>query len=499
MQQQPTEQDLKEKLIRDEILDKKYEEYEFHDFVIEKTKRESFDIASIPLSELKNLVSEFAKEKKKIQIKLISEDVSTTIANLKQANIPDKETPTVTLTCKKLEKSQLNDKDIKIVLKNPKTVETSFLASNYVNYEVETTVVGWLVRRRFSDFEWLRMILARYNPGHLIPPLPGKKVSGRRFEDSFIQKRMASLQKFMDTLSQNEYVKASEPFVAFLNMQDRNQFEAKMKELSSYQPSPYIEESKTFDGNMVISSEEDENEKYFATVNKYFQIQTNVFEKLNTNLKAFYANFNQTLASLQLVTEDLKLLHTLNSKMSMRDEIAKAYEELGSFMQNWQRIMLNQNKLVKVHIKDFFKYVKQEGLAYMELVKARDESRTKYVAEKVRLINKKEKLWQGMEVGKWEIIDEFNKVDRSMLTKDKNYAISKMCTRETTVLENMRKQLGYSNKMSVDMMKILINVHCKKYLENLNAFNEGFYPLLTEFLGVYSGLQMFVAQYSYQM
>ena len=51
MQQQPTEQDLKEKLIRDEILDKKYEEYEFHDFVIEKTKRESFDIASIPLSE----------------------------------------------------------------------------------------------------------------------------------------------------------------------------------------------------------------------------------------------------------------------------------------------------------------------------------------------------------------------------------------------------------------------------------------------------------------
>jgi hypothetical protein len=281
-------------------------------------------------------------------------------------------------------------------------------------------------------------------------------MSGRRFETDFIQKRMASLQKFIDTLSLNEYIKATEPLNAFLQITDRNQFEAKMKELSSYQPSPYIEESKTFDGNMVISSEEDENEKYFATVNKYFQIQTNVFEKLNTNLKAFYSNFNQTLASLQLVTEDLKLLHTLNAKMSMRDEISKAYEELGSFMQNWQRIMLNQNKLVKVHIKDFFKYVKQEGLAYMELVKARDESRTKYVAEKVRLINKKEKLWQGMEVGKWEIIDEFNKVDRSMLTKDKNYAISKMCTRETTVLENMRKQLGYSNKMSVDMMKILI-------------------------------------------
>ena len=182
----------------------------------------------------------------------------------------------------------------------------------------------------------------------------------------------------------------------------------------------------------------------------------------------------------------------------MRDEVAKAYEELGSFMQNWQRIMMNQNKLVKVHIKDFFKYVKQEGLAYMELVKARDESRAKYVAEKVRLINKKEKLWQGMDTTKWEIIDEFNKVDRSMLTKDKNYAMTKMCTRETTVLENMRKQLGYSNKMSIDMMKILINVHCKKYLDNLNSFNEGFYPLLTEFLGVYSGLQMFVAQYSYQ-
>ena len=70
-----------------------------------------------------------------------------------------------------MEKGTLNEKkDLKVIIKNPKPIETGFLSSNYVNYEVETAVIEWLVRRRYSDFEWLRTVLIKFNPGQVVPP-----------------------------------------------------------------------------------------------------------------------------------------------------------------------------------------------------------------------------------------------------------------------------------------------------------------------------------------
>ena len=76
--------------------------------------------------------------------------------------------------CKKIEKNILNDKNIKVTIKNPKTSEKSLLASQYTIYEVSTEY--WLVHRRYSDFDWLRTILCKFYPRIFIPPIPGKKL-----------------------------------------------------------------------------------------------------------------------------------------------------------------------------------------------------------------------------------------------------------------------------------------------------------------------------------
>ena len=52
-----------------------------------------------------------------------------------------------------------------------------------------------------------------------------------------------------------------------------------------------------------------------------------------------------------------------------------------------------------------------EGAAYDELVQSREVIKVKYKAEYDKLNAKKEKLWQTMDLSKWEIVDEFNKVD----------------------------------------------------------------------------------------
>ena len=75
-------------------------------------------------------------------------------------------------------------------------------------------------------------------------------------------------------------------------------------------------------------------------------------------------------------------------------------------------------------------YVQMEGGSFEELVQSRDFLKERYIEEHQRLCNKKDKLWATMDVSKWEIVDEFDKIDRLLLFRDKTYATAKMCTRD---------------------------------------------------------------------
>ena len=288
------EKDLEEKknLLQSEILDKNYDQIKFVEFCLSK-KPNGDDLTIWSLEELKNTIEEFiSKYPKPVQIDQMQnlninninnninnyndfqkdiEKMTVTVPN-QNPQSPKKNQP-IKLKCKILEKSELNDKQITVVIKNPKPVVTNFLSSNYVQYEVETKQMNWLVKRRYSDFEWLRQVLSKFNPGHMVPPLPSKKIGPRRFELDFIAKRMKFLQKFIDDVMQNEIFKASEPLKAFLSMTDKNQFSAKMKELGSYLPSPYVNEFRTFDGEIEIDRpDEGDKEKYFVNITHYFRI-----------------------------------------------------------------------------------------------------------------------------------------------------------------------------------------------------------------------------------
>ena len=46
---------------------------------------------------------------------------------------------------------------------------------------------------------------------------------------------MKFLQKFMSAIIENEIYKVNEPLITFLSVTDNYQFEAKMKELTSFQ------------------------------------------------------------------------------------------------------------------------------------------------------------------------------------------------------------------------------------------------------------------------
>ena len=224
-----TQINLKQDIIKAEILDKNYDKDKFLNFILSK-KEHGDDLAKWSLLELNEVILEFIK-KEKGDVKPIEEkNINVDIDKLKICNTKEEDEKNYQkeITCKKLEKTVLNDKEIKVVLRNPKASDSTFLQSTFITYEVMTESQEWLVRRRFSDFEWLRNILCKCFPRLVVPPLPGKKIGNRRFEEDFILKRMMFLQKFIDGIMENESFKTNEGLVAFLSMLDRGQFDSKM-------------------------------------------------------------------------------------------------------------------------------------------------------------------------------------------------------------------------------------------------------------------------------
>jgi tRNA G10 N-methylase Trm11 len=136
------------------------------------------------------------------------------------------------------------------------------------------------------------------------------------------------LQKFINAVMLNENFKTSEALVAFLSMIDRGQFESKMRELTSYQPSPYAEDLKTLTGKLTVVDDE-ENEKYYTNINNYFKLQGQLLDRLNYNLKNFYLNINAACTNLEEVQKDFETLALLNTRVLMKDEVTVGLDSTG--------------------------------------------------------------------------------------------------------------------------------------------------------------------------
>ena len=134
---------------------------------------------------------------------------------------------------------------------------------------------------------------------------------------------------------------------------------------------------------------------------------------------------------------------------------------------------------IKLHIKDFFKSIKNEFNLFSDLVKKRDDLKIKYNNELLKINLKKEKLWTQMDFSKWEL-NESEKIDRSLLSKDKNYAFKRMFSKDTNILNNLHNKLGYYNKMIIDELKRMVSSHVKRFSEEIKLFSDEFYPSLTD-------------------
>ncbi|XP_049415836.1 sorting nexin-30 [Epinephelus fuscoguttatus] len=121
-------------------------------------------------------------------------------------------------------------RDLFVTVDDPKkhvsTMET------YITYRVSTKTTRvefdlpeYCVRRRYQDFDWLRIKLEDSQPTHLIPPLPEKFVMKGvvdRFSEEFVETRMKALDKFLKRVADHPVLSFNPHLNAFLTAKDLN-------------------------------------------------------------------------------------------------------------------------------------------------------------------------------------------------------------------------------------------------------------------------------------
>lgn len=84
---------------------------------------------------------------------------------------------------------------------------------------IEFEKPDYVVRRRYSDFEWLRQQLALVYPTHIVPPLPEKHSLFEqidRYDREFIMCRMQLLHRFLNRVADHPVLSCDKKYKAFL-------------------------------------------------------------------------------------------------------------------------------------------------------------------------------------------------------------------------------------------------------------------------------------------
>ena len=394
--------------------------------------------------------------------------------------------------CQILEKSKINNIEVKAIISNPRKVSDSLVKNSYLLYDITTQKLNWLVNRRYSDFVWLRETLCSLFPSTFIPQLPKKKMGNRRFEEDFVEKRLKGLQFFLDEVLNSEVLKSADPLVTFLSCGERGFFEQQMKIIT---PKMINVDSilgiKSFNGKITVADLDNEffnnSSGYFNNVENFFNTQSGLIKDIKENLNNYNIHIVEACKHLEQIESGFSRLSQYYSKANLAKDICNVFEQYQIFFKNWKRVYINQTSIIRAKLSECLKYIKNSGLSLIELIERQNVVQKDYQKVKDDLMNKKEGNWKKMDITKWEM-NPMDQIDSALLFRDKNYAFSKMCFQETLTLNHKGDLLGYylSNNI-VNIKNVLKNIE-KFLIDNLVSFSKEIEPTVTDVVNVWSNL-----------
>ena len=493
------EDELNEKqtFLRENILEKGYDPEDFMKLLQSKKGELGLDLSSWSMDELREAVKEFTKENSDFEEG--NENISP--GNLlKDENDENNFPPADEIydldkfskdhpegsgpkeeygKCAITEFTQFSDKDnIVVKVTNPEKVSGGIFSKSFISYTLETQPFNFKTKKRYSDFLWLRKTLSLMYSNCVIPPLC-KKNYVDRFNETLINKRMRSIEKFLNGLLIHPLIKNSQILFDFLSVQNEEDFYKKKKKYGKITSPTHVGEIKTVEGDIKISVSK-EKEIYLKNIEKNCCITEDLLQKVTKAYKGLLLMMSQVTDKMKEISILWKQVHEKSLKFNDFYNTSQTYNILSKVMSTWAEAEGQQIDILNIYVREYFRYIKNEYHSMHDMSDIVEARQSIYKKALDKLDNTKENLYKAQDLTQWGL-SQTDLENKMALLKNKDFAFSKMLPKETKRV-NMFKAFygGYLNSI-IDEYERLKVLNSKRYKNSINDFIRRLTDCLTNY------------------
>ena len=465
----------KQNLIREEIIDKGYDSIKFIEYLIQCKGPGGENINKWSITDLKNAIIDFKyindnskkdndKEsdsskpsinKNEIENNIdmsapsapkeknLGETILMSVIDIKNNIFSDSskqnenidyglKTPN-NLDCRQIDNTDLGkQEEIYVKIGFPEKIDGGFFGRDSVSFTVAAIPLGFVVKRNYLDFEWLRDILLKLYNWNFIPSLPNLYLYNKNNEDEFFKECIRNLEKFMNYLLSDKIIKSSQILYDFLCKENEKEFSKIKKEFENITPNNDIQNYQSVNGKIDIDISV-EKEKKFEEIKNYCYENEKLCKQLNSNLKEIDENFNNILKKFKESSLIFDKLKNLTDKYYSNDIFTKQiYQQMKNMFLSLQNALKKEKDILKAEIKENFNFFSNNYSNFYQLIKKVEDSKKIYKKEEKELVSLKNDLYNKKQ--KESQINE--KVD-----------LSKILPKNTESTLEMKKNYGfYLNK-----------------------------------------------------
>ena len=493
------EDELNEKqtFLRENILEKGYDAEDFMKHLQSKKGELGLDLSSWSMDELREAVKEFTKE---------NSDFEEGNENISPGNLPKDENDENNYApadeiydldkfskdhpegsgpkeeygkCAITEFTQFSDKDNIIVkVSNPEKVSGGIFSKSFISYTLETQPFNFKTKKRYSDFLWLRKTLSLMYSNCVIPPLC-KKNYVDRFNETLINKRMRSIEKFLNGLLIHPLIKNSQILFDFLSVQNEEDFYKKKKKYGKITSPTHVGEIKTVEGDIKISVSK-EKEIYLNNIEKNCNVTEDLLQKVTKAYKALLIMMSQVTDKMKEISILWKQVHEKSLKFNDFYNTSQTYNILSKVMSTWAEAEGQQIDILNIYVREYFRYIKNEYHSMHDMSDIVEARKSIYKKALDKLDSTKENLYKAQDLTQWGL-SQSDLENKMALLKNKDFAFSKMLPKETKRV-NMFKDFygGYLNSI-IDEYERLKVLNSKRYKNSINDFIRRLTDCLTNY------------------
>jgi len=510
----------KQKLMREEIINKGYDSIKFIEYLIQCKGPGGENINNWSITDLKNAIKDFIylceNSKNEINKEVKSEPQKPELNKIESDKNIDMSAPSApkeknlgesflmsvidiknnifsdsskqnenidyglktpdSLNCRPLDNTDLGkQEEIYIKIGFPEKVDGGFFSRDTVSFTVAAIPLGFVVKRNYLDFEWLRDILIKLYNINFIPSLPSLFLYNKENEDSFYKECIRNLEKFMNYLLNDPIIKNSQILFDFLCQENDKEFLKMKKDFENTTPNNDIQNYQSISGKIDINITENA-EKKFDVIKNFAYENEKLYRQLYNNLNEIEENFNKIIKQINETVVIFDKLFNLSNKYLPQENTQKiVYTQMKIMFLSLSKTFKMEKDVIKIDIKENFNFFYKNYSNFNQLIKKVEEAKRVYKKEEKDLVSLKNDL--------------YNKKGGSEINE--NVDLSKLLPKNTEATLDMKKNYGfYLNKtlsefermkfLDVDLFKNQITKGFKSQNNLINIFSKDIKSILEE-------------------